>query len=415
MRWRGRWSVCAAIASLHCSVYDASLTDVTSTAAGGGVGPDSGYGPGGGGDVAAGTSGGAAGFGGSAVGNDATGGSAGSTVGASSSAGGFAGSTAGASSSAGGSAGSTAGASSSAGGSAGSTAGASSSAGGSAGSAGNASGGVTGQGGQPPSDAGAERANVADAGAADISMFSDAGSIPDASCSPSNPLADYCAQVPMLGAPPVLDGQLDCGPQLRTITPVGWSSDAGAIDTVAQYAVAWRPDGLYFYVLVQDPALVPAEPADLLWKGDSVELFVDNDGRYTAPPTYDEPGTRQMAIASPSSSTPTSTRAQMFSFNNTGYPVTWSSTEFAAYTKTGGYAVEAFVRAADLGLPAWPLSAGQSVGFDISIDVSYPNAAVVGAEGHRLGQYFLHLDSNTSAPPPYSNPLAFCTPTLLSP
>ena len=49
-------------------------------------------------------------------------------------------------------------------------------------------------------------------------------------------------------------------------------------DASAQYAVAWRPDGLYFFVRVHDPSLVPANPSEFSWEGDEVELYMDSDG-----------------------------------------------------------------------------------------------------------------------------------------
>jgi hypothetical protein len=220
----------------------------------------------------------------------------------------------------------------------------------------------------------------------------------------------------MLRAAPVIDGELDCGAVLKKIVPVGWSGGSHSIDVTTSAAIAWRPDGLYFYVTVQDASLVPADTTELVWKGDAVELYVDNDGKYYGAPKYDEHGTRQIVIASPSSNTSSVARAQVFSYLNEGYPKTWETSEFRAHGKPSGYAVEAFVRAQDIGLASWPLAAGQTIGFDISIDVSYANPKTTSeSEGHRVGQYFLRVDSAFGADPPYWNPRGFCNPTLAAP
>lgn len=80
---------------------------------------------------------------------------------------------------------------------------------------------------------------------------------------------------------------------------------------------------------------------------------------------------------------------------------------------------EGFRNAADLGLVTWPLSAGKRIGFDVVVDVSYTTAAMTGPQGHRVGQYFLHVapaPAGDAAPigTPFADPRSFCTPTLTS-
>lgn len=227
---------------------------------------------------------------------------------------------------------------------------------------------------------------------------------------------DYCATLPALGAAPIIDGELDCGLELRAVVPVGWSGGANINDTSTEYAAAWRSDGIYVYVLVRDPALIPADPVDLVWKGDAVEIYVDNDASYVAPPPpiYDEPGTRQIVISSPSAATPVARTAQLFSNGNADFPKAWTSTAFGAFARPDGYAVEAFVRPEDLGLSSWSLVAGGVIGLDLSIDVSQADAATTTTtDGHRAGQYFLHIDPALA--PPYWDPRTFCTPVLAQP
>jgi hypothetical protein len=236
-----------------------------------------------------------------------------------------------------------------------------------------------------------------------------------ARCSVAGPVSvDYCATLPFLPDAPVIDGTPDCALSLRDLTPVGWTGGATAPDATAQVAVAWRPDGLYFFVRVHDPSLVPAEPSELSWQGDEVELYMDSDGTYAAPPAYDNPGARQFTIAAPSSASSSVARAQVWFPGSAGI-MDWTSTEFRAYGQPDGYVVEAFVTGADLGLGSLALSEGGLVGMDLSIGVSYPSdrGADAGGGGNRLGQYFLRVadpDAGSGIPP--FDPRAFCRPTL---
>jgi hypothetical protein len=236
-----------------------------------------------------------------------------------------------------------------------------------------------------------------------------------AQCSIAGPVdVDYCATIPFLPDVPVIDGTPDCAISLHDLTPVGWTGGATAPDASAEYAVAWRPDGLYFFVRVHDPSLVPAEPSELSWQGDEVELYMDSDGVYTAPPAYDNPGARQITITAPSTALSSVARAQLW-FPGSVTIVDWTSTAFRAYGEPDGYVVEAFVTGPDLGLGSLALSAGGLVGMDLSIGVSYPSdrGADAGGGGNRLGQYFLRVASPDAGGgiPPF-DPRAFCRPTL---
>jgi hypothetical protein len=236
-----------------------------------------------------------------------------------------------------------------------------------------------------------------------------------ARCSVAGPAnVDYCATLPFLPDAPVIDGTPDCALSLRDLTPVDWTGGATTPDATAQYAVAWRPDGLYFFVQVHDPSLVPAEPSELSWQGDEVELYMDSDGTYAAPPAYDNPGTRQFTIAAPSSASSSVARAQVWFSGSVGI-MDWTSTEFRAYGQPDGYVVEAFVTGPDLGLGSVALSEGGLVGMDLSIGVSYPSdrGADAGGGGNRLGQYFLRVaDPDAGGGVPPFDTRAFCRPTL---
>jgi hypothetical protein len=221
-------------------------------------------------------------------------------------------------------------------------------------------------------------------------------------------LTDWCKKLPELAAPPVIDGVLECPLSLRPVTPLGYTA-TGTPDATADYAIAWYPSGLYFFVAVHDPLVVPAATTDLAWEGDAVELFADSDGFYPVAPAFDDPGTRQFVIAAPAGPGP-STRGMVY-LQGAGASTSWTSTQFVAEPSTDGYVVEAFITAADLGLTTWTLVSQGHLGFDLAIDVSYPTATQTGTEGHRLGQYFFNL-ANSGAKEPYRNVGAFCNPSL---
>jgi hypothetical protein len=232
---------------------------------------------------------------------------------------------------------------------------------------------------------------------------------------------DYCAALPALSAVPVIDGQLDCGLELRPL-PVTAATWDGALadfppDHEAHFAVAWRADGLYFFVDVRDPSRLPAASGHYAWCGDGVELYVDDDGVYAAPPRYDNPGTRQLILVAPADDVTPSRTARIF-WNGEGN-VPWTSTDFIAVPTPEGYAVEAFVRAEDLGLAQWSLAEGGRVGMDLGWNVSHPEPTGApcvhgGATGNRLGQLFLRVAGQGASPDdyPYLNVAAFCAPEL---
>jgi hypothetical protein len=232
----------------------------------------------------------------------------------------------------------------------------------------------------------------------------------------SSASTDYCTAVPFLPEAPVIDGVVDCGLTLAPLTPVGWSGSTGP-DATAQYAVAWRPGGVYFFVAVTDPSLVPADATELTWQGDAVEIYADSDGVYAAPPSYDNPGTRQFTIAAPPDRQSSIARAQIW-YTGSVSGADWTSTQYRAFGSPTGYVVEAFVTGPDLGLSALSLAAGGQVGMDLSIDVSFPSdqGPDAGGFGNRFGQYYLRVASPDAGGgiPPF-DPRAFCVPALAAP
>lgn len=274
-------------------------------------------------------------------------------------------------------------------------------------------------------DAGAADADAAagnaDASAADGSADATGGmdaaveaSAPADSSAEDAPCAyaavtDYCTTIPALSAPPLIDGVLDCGPVLATMTAEGWTGTPPLPSgNSASIAAGWRPDGLYVFVAVTTPAVIPADPGTPPFDGAGVEIFVDSNGMYPNAPQYDDPGAIQLVAEAPGAGA--SSAAVGEGYRNAVDQGPWASTQFATFPTASGFVLEAFVAAADLGLASWSLASGAQVGFDVAVDVSYTSAATTGAQGHRAGQYYLNVGVAPIGPP-YDDPRAFCTST----
>jgi|HubBroStandDraft_1064217.scaffolds.fasta_scaffold12031_6 hypothetical protein len=232
----------------------------------------------------------------------------------------------------------------------------------------------------------------------------------------TSPDIDYCSGLPLLPAPPVIDGVLDCGPALVPLVPVDWSGPAPLppfpAGNSASLAAAWRPDGLYVFMSVTTPAAIPADLSSPVYYGAGVEVFVDSDGLFPAAPNYDNPGAIQLVVAAPPSQTMPGTWGE--GYRNAVDQGPWASTQFSTFPTPTGFVFEGFVVAADLGLATWALASAIQIGFDVAVDVSYTTAAMTGPQGHRVGQYFLHVGASPIGLP-YSDPRSFCTPLLDGP
>jgi hypothetical protein len=218
--------------------------------------------------------------------------------------------------------------------------------------------------------------------------------------------ADYCQNLLPLPAAPVIDGVSDCGPgALSQLAPVGWSGPGDAPPPAhrTRYTVAWHPEGLYFFLDIDDPVLIPPPEEVSLWGGDGIELFADADGQYPGAPALDRPGGFHAILAGP----PAGGTARRANLSGTG---PWQSPRFAAHARPGGYTVEAFVQGEDMGTGPLALAAGGAVGIDILVNVSTDVPRGPG-ENTRLGQYALRVNGTER---PSRSVSAFCNPRLVS-
>lgn len=276
---------------------------------------------------------------------------------------------------------------------------------------------------QPPMDASADASNDATIDAStDATVDANSDATMDASsdagfdAGPPRDL-DYCNELPALRRAPIIDGVLEPGLLLRTLDPVGWTAaDSVPAGESSSYAVAWQPDGLYFYVAVTDNSRVPAAIDDAVWIGDGVELYADADGVFSAPPAYDNPGTAQLVAAAPENGSTSVARGERY--RDMGLLGAWTSSTYQAFPTPTGYVVEALVQAADLDLQDLQLTTGAHVGVNLSVNVSIESAAFEPDGGPvfaRLGQYFLRtsVEPHVCGGAPFCQSLAFCTPLLI--
>jgi hypothetical protein len=224
-----------------------------------------------------------------------------------------------------------------------------------------------------------------------------------------------CEEVLPLASAPVIDGVLE--PSLATLRWLDETSTDVPPGIRVAVALAYRPEGVYFYVDVEDPTRDPAPLDALDYCGDGVELYVDDDGVIQAPPAYDSPGTMQFIVAAPVDTATPAHRGQRFTFPNApgGDSIDlgdWTSDDFIAVPSARGYAVEAFVMASDLDRGGWTLAPGAKIGWNMSFNVGGPQPPGIDACTTRNQQFHLRLAGSGSCTPPYCNASALCTPTL---
>jgi hypothetical protein len=218
-----------------------------------------------------------------------------------------------------------------------------------------------------------------------------------------------------LSDPAQIDGVLDPGLTPLPLPMVTWLGPGTAPGGVsAEYAIAWRSDGLYVYVQVSEPGRMPSMLPNL-WCGDSVELYVDADGVFAAPPNYDNPGTSQLVFAAPANDHDSASNGALYRDGQLVRLLT--GPRWATFPVPGGYVFEAFVTKDDLDLESWDLAIGRHIGFDIGVNIALGSPQGSDCSNVR-GQFVLRTGQPPENDPgcdgrPYCNVGAFCTPLLL--
>ena len=222
-----------------------------------------------------------------------------------------------------------------------------------------------------------------------------------------------CEALPRLRMLPALDGRPDCEGSGVELPRDRWIDvDPLPPSHRVDVRVAWHPDGLYVHATIADDDVLPSTLPSAPWCGDAVHLFVDDDGTFEAPASYDDPGTAQVIVRAPDAAGATdATRWDP----STGRGV-WPSDDYVAMRTASGWVVEAFLRRERLGrTSSW--RAGERLAWNLFVSVSGgPEASredPVCGDG-RLGDYGL-FDRREGATrlTPHASTTAFCEVALV--
>ncbi|MFT3923748.1 MAG: sugar-binding protein [Myxococcales bacterium] len=248
-----------------------------------------------------------------------------------------------------------------------------------------------------------------------------ADAAPDAFVDPDPPATrvnDYCVSIPRLQRDPVIDGKVDSHLNMVDLQPKGWAGYKSAplpTHTTATFAFAWRPNGLYVFIHVVDPNRLPPPADAFIWQGDGVEVYFDTDGQHPNAPEYENPGTIQIIVEAPADNTTPATRSERFSKGAT--QGNWASSDYATFPTDDGYVFEGFVQADAVNASSLMLQRDNTVGVDLSINVSVLDDQVDAGVGDvlRLGQYFLSTSASTPSCGglPFCDSAALCSPMLV--
>jgi hypothetical protein len=222
-----------------------------------------------------------------------------------------------------------------------------------------------------------------------------------------------CEEIPALSSEPTIDGALE--PELSLYSWLTEDTKSTRAGVSANVSIAYRPDGVYFFVSVVDPTRDPAPLDAASYCGDGVELYADDDGSIAAPPAYDRPGTMQLVVAAPVDDTSSATRGERFLYPGSGDAVelgTWASSRFVSVPTPSGYTVEALIAAEDLDLATWALAPAGEIGWNLSLNIGGPEPAGIDACTSRSQQVHFRLASTGTCTAPYCNASAFCSATL---
>lgn len=132
------------------------------------------------------------------------------------------------------------------------------------------------------------------------------------------------------------------------------------------------------------------------------------------PPRYDDPGTRQFIVAAPASDHEVGRRGLIADSSQTpSLQMEWSATSrFGAFPRPGGYSVEAFIVADDLGLASWSPAAGAHVGLNVGVNFFQSDLPTACPQAQYVLRGCPSDAGNTGCRRPFQNVETFCQPGL---
>lgn len=179
-------------------------------------------------------------------------------------------------------------------------------------------------------------------------------------CEPSQATPELCAELPHL-RDAVVDGELECAAALRPVEG-GVSLRGNITPPLVDYAIAWTDGGIYWFVAVQDATLDLPQGDDAPYCGDSIELFVDDDGDYQSPPLYDAPGTIHVIIPRGAGG------VEPVLYRESTEVGVATGLQFVTRERSGGWTAEVVIDARQLGLASWTPTLGSRVGFNLAVN-----------------------------------------------
>ncbi len=262
-------------------------------------------------------------------------------------------------------------------------------------------------------------AEACDGGVAFIGRQDTLGLAPPCRSPDAGASVDYCAGLPRLASAPTIDGVLECGLSLSTIDAGHWVGPGPKpSDLSVDYAAGWVDTGLYVFAHVHESqrSPAPATAGGKVYCGDATHVFADDDGRFAAPPAYDDPGTRQLVAEAPPDDTHPVSIGTIYSTGaSAGGTGAWDPSRFRTFPVADGYVLEALITAPDLDLGGWSLLAGQRVGLDLSISYGgTPSEYATDPTCAKLGDFVVRTDP-ANGDLPHADVGAFCTPVLSPP
>ena len=231
---------------------------------------------------------------------------------------------------------------------------------------------------------------------------------------------DHCVELPRLELPPKLDGVVEEGLALVTLSESNYHSDFPELSQTlpagfqARWTAAWHAQGVYVFFEVTDDTRLVADATQPVWQGDGVEVYVDDNGGFADATEYDNPGTTHLLYGAPAQDQDAGRpRVERTTRVNMPVPEPWPSARAYARATSTGYVLEAVVTAFDLDLTSWGLAPNTRIGLNVGVNASL-SSPLNGSRNRRAGSYVLRTDATQTNPAsfPFNTNAAFCKPTL---